>query len=381
MMDFSWSDEVLGLAEQVIQFAQTELPSDVLANDRRCEFAIENWQRCADQGIMGWSVPKQYGGAGYDARTTVRLLEAFGYGCKDSGLAFAINSQIWSVQPAILKFGTEEQIQKYIAQLLSGRRGAFGITEADSGSDSFALKTSATRVEDGYVLNGVKKYVTLAPVADLAVVFANTNPDVGRWGVTAFIVERGAGGFSTTDTQPKMGLRSTPFGDMTFDNCFVHESQRLGPEGAGSSIFTTAMNSERGYIFASQLGAMQRQLEQTIEYTKQRKQFGNPIGKNQAVSHRIADMKLRHELARLILYKVAWLDDQGMPASMEASLAKLYISEMLVESSLDAIRNQGARGYLSENGIERDLRDSVGGLIYSGTSDIQRNIISRLLGL
>jgi alkylation response protein AidB-like acyl-CoA dehydrogenase len=380
-MDFSWSDETLSQVERVIKFAQTELSGDVRENDHNCEFARENWQRCADYGIMGWSVPKKFGGAGYDARTTVRLLEAFGYGCHDSGLAFAINSQMWSVQPAILKFGSEDQIRKYMPPLLSGRCGAFGITEADSGSDTFALKATATPVDGGYMLNGTKKYVTLAPKADIAVMFANSNPAVGRWGVTAFIVERGTVGFRTTDTQPKMGLRSTPIGDMIFEDCFVPESQRLGPAGAGNSIFTTAMNSERGYIFAGQLGAMERQLDQSIEYVKQRQQFGHAISKNQAVSHRIADMKLRHELARLILYKVAWMDDQGQSASMAASLAKLHLSEMFVESSLDAIRNHGARGYMSEFGVERDLRDSVGGLIYSGTSDIQRNIIAGLLGL
>ena len=178
-----------------------------------------------------------------------------------------------------------------------------------------------------------------------------------------------------------MGLRTTPFGDLILEDCFVPDDQRLGPDGAGYSIFTTAMHSERGFIFASPLGAMERQLEQSIEQAKSRQQFGQPIGKFQAVSHRIADMKLRHEFARLILYKVAWLDDIGEPTPMDSSLAKLLLSELLVESSLDSIRNHGVRGYISEFGIERDLRDSIGGLIYSGTSDIQRNIIAGLLGL
>ncbi len=380
-MDFSWSDETLRQVKDVIRFAQNELPCDVHANDHNCKFARENWQRCADFGIMGWSVPKTFGGAGYDARTTVRLLEAFGYGCEDSGLAYAISSQMLSIQSAIIKVGSEEQIARFLSPLLSGCCGAFGITEAESGSDTFSMKTTAQRVKGGYVLNGIKKFVTLAPEADIAVVFANANLSVGRWGVTAFIVERGTEGFRATESQPKMGLRTTPFGDLILEDCFVPDDQRLGPDGAGYSIFTTAMHSERGFIFASPLGAMERQLEQSIEQAKSRQQFGQPIGKFQAVSHRIADMKLRHEFARLILYKVAWLDDIGEPTPMDSSLAKLLLSELLVESSLDSIRNHGVRGYISEFGIERDLRDSIGGLIYSGTSDIQRNIIAGLLGL
>ena len=170
-------------------------------------------------------------------------------------------------------------------------------------------------------------------------------------------------------------------GDLILEDCWVPAENRLGPVGAGVSLFTTAMESERGYIFASQIGAMERQLENTIRYARERKAFGQSIGKFQSVSNRIADMKLRLELARMLLYKVAWLETMGKPLMLEAALAKLYLSETFVDSSLDAIRVHGARGYVTEFEIERDLRDSVGGLIYSGTSDIQRNIVAGLLGL
>lgn len=380
-MDFSWNNETLEKVEAMIQFAKNELTGDHCANDHECHFHRENWDKCAKFGLHGLSVPKEYGGQGEDALTLVRLLEAFGYGCVDTGLAYAISSQMLSIQTAIQHFGNEEQIHKFLAPLIGGKCGAFGITELESGSDTFSLQARAEKVDGGYVVNAHKKFITLAPQADIAVVFANTNPDVGRWGVTAFLVERGAEGFSTTETQPKMGMRTTPIGDMIFKDCFVPEENRLGAEGAGHSIFTTAMNYERAYIMATQLGAMKRQLETSIEFAKTRKQFQKPIGKFQAVSHRIANMKLRLEMAQLILYKVAWLETQGKPALMEASLAKLYMSEAFVESSIDSITNHGARGYLTEYEIERDLRDSIGGLIYSGTSDIQRNIIASLLEL
>ncbi|MEM9775054.1 MAG: acyl-CoA dehydrogenase family protein, partial [Chloroflexota bacterium] len=236
-------------------------------------------------------------------------------------------------------------------------------------------------VEGGYVINGRKSYITLAPVCDACVVFANINPELGRWGITAFIVERGTKGFSTSPVRDKMGMRTTPMGDLIFEDCFVPEENRLGPEGAGVSLFTTAMESERGYIFASQVGRLEHQLECAIEYANARQSFGQSIGKFQSISNRIADMKLRLELGKMVMYKVAWLEQNEMPLLMEAAMAKLYLSEIFVESSMDNIRIHGAKGYVTEFEIERDLRDGVGGLIYSGTSDVQRNIIARLLGL
>jgi alkylation response protein AidB-like acyl-CoA dehydrogenase len=380
-MDFSWDKETLSEVEDVIQFAQNELEDNGAKDDLELRFSRENWKKCADYGVLGWAVPKKYGGQGKNTLVTARLLEALGYGCKDNGLTYSMNSQMWSTQTAILKFGTEDQIKKYLTPLINGKFGAFGITEEASGSDTFSLEMTAEKTKGGYILNGNKKYITLAPVADIAVVFAKTDPSVGRWGVSVFIVERSNKGFTTSETKAKMGLRTTPIGDMYFKDCFVEESCLLGPEGAGNSIFTNAMNSERGYILASQLGALERQLEESLKYSKSRKQFGKPIGQFQSVSNRIADMKMSLEMARLILYKVAWMDAQGIPATMEASISKLYVSEVLVKSSIDAIRVHGVKGYLSEYEVEKELRDNIGGLIYSGTSDIQRNIIAKLLGL
>lgn len=382
-MDFNWTDDQLTRYDEMVRFAREKLRNESLI-DREVanEFDPELWRRCAEFGVLGLNIPETYGGRGYDSRTTVFLMEALGYGCVDNGLPFALNSQMWSVQPAILKFGSEEQKRRFLPELCRGAKiGAFGITEPESGSDSYAMRTRAERVDGGYVLNGTKSYITLAPVCDLAVVFATVDPDLGRWGITAFVVERGAEGFTASDVRDKMGMRTTPMGDLVFDDCFVPESSRLGPEGGGVSLFTTAMESERGYIFASQLGRMKRQLEEAVERARTRTAFDQPIGKFQSVANRIADMRLRLETTQLLLYKVAWLDDEEQPLLLEAALAKLHLSECFVASSLDLIRLFGAEGYVTEFGIERDLRDGVGGLIYSGTSDIQRQIVARLLGL
>lgn len=381
-MDFSWTEEQIQRKRDAIAFAEEHLNDNLIERNRDGVWSWEAWQKSADYGILGLAVPEAYGGSNTDVMTTILIMEGIGYGCRENGLPFALNSQMWSVQPAIQKFGSEALKQRYLPKMVAGEWvGAFGITEPETGSDSYAMETRAEKVGDGYLLNGCKAYVTFAPIAQLAVIFAVTNPEHGRWGISAFLVERGTAGFRTTPVEEKMGLRTTPFGKLIFEDCLVPQENRLGPEGGGISIFSTAMESERSYIFASQLGRMERQLDESIAYAQKRKAFGQPISKFQSVSNRIVDMKLRLETARMLLYKVAWLEQQGKPLLMEAAMAKLYLSECFVESSLDALRTHGAKGYATEFEVERDLRDSIGGLIYSGTSDVQRNIIARLLGL
>jgi alkylation response protein AidB-like acyl-CoA dehydrogenase len=382
-MDFGWTDEQLARRDAARDFARRELADDTLeARDREGRFAPELWARCARFGVLGLSVPSEYGGAEADLPTAMLAMEGLGEGCPDNGLTFALNAQLWTVQRPIARFGTDEQKQRYLPGLCNGTLlGAHALTEAEAGSDAFSLTMRAERCADGYVLNGTKCLVTLAPIADVALVFASTNPAVGKWGITAFVVERSTPGVRASPTQHKMGLRTVPIGSLSFENCVVPESARLGPEGAGVSIATHSLEVERCCILASQLGAMERQLQRAIAHARSRRQFGQPIGKFQSVSNRVADMKLRIETARLLLYKVAWLVERGQPAMLEAALLKLYLSEAFVESGLDAVRIHGGSGYLTETGVERDLRDAVGGVLYAGTSDIQRNIIARLLGL
>jgi alkylation response protein AidB-like acyl-CoA dehydrogenase len=379
-VDFSWTEEQLALKAGAAEFARRELSRDVAG--REGAFSRELWVKCAEFGVQGSFVPEEYGGLGNDLLTTMLIMEGLGFGGRDNGLLFAINAQMWSVEHPLLVAGSEEQKRRYLPGLCRGELiGAHGMTEPDSGSDAYSLRTTAVRHHDGYVLNGTKTLVTNAPVADLAVVFARTGQEAGRWGVTAFVVEKGTPGFAVSGDIHKMGLRTSPMGELVLTDCFVPAANRLGPEGAGASLFESSMECERSSILGSCLGAMERQLETAARYARDRRQFGQPIGKFQAVSSRLADMRVRLEASRLLLYKVAWLKQSGRSAALEAAVAKLFISESFVQSSLDAIRVHGGYGYLTELEVERDLRDAVGSTLYSGTSDIQRNVIARLSGL
>ena len=383
-MNFSWTKEQLAFKNEVIEFANKEFSESFVERDKNCSFSREDWQKCADFGIQGLAAPKEYNRwkKDIDILSATLAMEGLGYGCQDNGLPFALNAQMWTVQLPIAQFGTDAQKKEYLTALSSGRWiGAHALTEPNAGSDVFSMQTTATKVKDGYLLNGSKCLITLAPVADMVLVFATTNPKLGRWGLTAFLVKKDSKGFSTSENKEKMGLRTVPIGDMTFQDCFVSEDDRLGKEGAGWSITNHSLEHDRCSILASQLGAMERQLEKSIDFVKNRKQFGQAVGDFQSVSNRIANMKLRLETSRLLLYKVAWLKSEGKSAMLEAALLKLQLSENFVDSSMDAIRNHGGSGYLSENEIERNLRDAIGGVIYAGTSDIQRNIVAKLLGL
>jgi len=381
-MDFSWSEEQLSLKNAVIKFAKKELNDDVINRDRHSTFSWEGWKKCAEFGIQGLPIPLEYGGGGSDILTTTLVMEGLGYGCSDKGLIFSINAQMWTCEMPILSFGTEEQKQRYLPKLCKGEYiGANAITEPDSGSDSFSLRTKAELKGDHYVINGTKIFSTNGDIADLIVTFATVDRAKGFMGVTGFLVEKETSGFSVSKKIEKMGLRTSPFCELVFEDCAVPIKNRLGKEGGGSAIFNSSMEWERSCILASALGAMERQLEVCIKYAKDRKQFGKSIGKFQSVSNKIADMKIRLETSRLLLYRVAWLKKMGKKAIMDAAIAKIYLSESFIQSSLDAIQIHGAYGYTTEFEIERDLRDSIGGTIYSGTTEIQKLIIANYLGL
>jgi alkylation response protein AidB-like acyl-CoA dehydrogenase len=381
-MNLSWTEDQEARYAECVAFAQEHLNTGLRERDASGTFDMDLWRKAAGFGVLGWWVPREFGGGGLGVVTTIRMLEGIGYGCRDNALTLGLNGQMWSVQEPLLRFGSEEQKRRYLPRLCSGEiLAAHGMTEPDSGSNAFGLTTTAERVEGGYILNGHKVYIGLAPVAGLSLVFANTNPDVGRWGISAFLVESGFQGITASQPAAKMGLRTAPLGELHLEDCFVPEGNRLGPEGVGVSVFNNSMDWERGFIFASHVGSMARQLDDCIAFAKERRVFDQPIGKFQAVSNRIAEMRLRLETSRLLLYKVAWMKDNDKPAMMEAAMAKLHIGEAFAANSLDAMRIHGGRGYLSEFEVERDVRDALGGVIYSGTSDIQRNIIAQTLGV
>jgi alkylation response protein AidB-like acyl-CoA dehydrogenase len=381
-VDFSLTADQRDLVEAATTFAQRELNQDLAKRDDAGEFPRAAWQACAKFGIQGLPVPAELGGAGSDVLTTTLVMEALGYGCRDNGLLFSLNAQMWSVELPLVIFGAAAQQQAYLPGLVSGEIiGGHAMTEPGSGSDALHMRASAERRDDHYLLNGAKQYITNAPVADVFLVYASVRGRPGLAGLSAFLVEAGTPGLVISSSFEKMGLRTSPMGEIALSDCLVPAENRLGPEGAGMAIFNSSMEWERACLFASAVGAMRRQLDACVEYASSREQFGQPIGKFQSVADKLADMYVRLEAAKLLIYRVAWLKQQGRSAPAEAAAAKLFTSEAWVRSSRDAIQTHGAFGYLKEAGIERDLRDALAGTIYSGTSEIQRVILARMLGL
>lgn len=381
-MDFSLSQEQIEFKKSVIKFARNELGGDMRAREKAGEFFREGWDKAAEFGIQALPIPDEYGGLGEDIVTCMLAMQALGYACNDSGLLFTLNSHMWTCEIPILYFGSDEQKKEYLPKMAAGTIiGGHAMSEPGAGSDAYSLRTSAVKKGDRYVLNGAKTFISNAPIADMLLVFATTNPKRGWAGVTGFLVPTDTPGMEISKPLDKMGLKTSPTGEISLEDCEVPDTAILGKLGQGSAIFNAEMEWERSCLFAGHLGAMERQLETCIQYAKDREQFGQPIASFQAISHKLADMRVRIELGELMLHKVAWLKSQGKRANMESAIAKLFVSESYVASSLEAIQIHGGYGFMAEYEVERDLRDAVGGKLYSGTSEIQRNIIARLLGV
>jgi len=382
-MDFDLTAEQRALKRDTIAFARAELGSRVAEDDRQSRFPIEDWRKCADFGVLGWPVPVEYGGRGLDPLSTMIALEALGYGCVDNGLVFAVNNHLWGCAIYLLLHGSAEQKDRFLKPMCQGSLiGAQALSEPEAGSDVLSLRTVAERDGDRYLLRGTKWFVSNGPEADVFVVLARTG---GRGGpqneLSAFLVTADLPGVKKVRDFAKLGLRTTPMGEIEFDDVPVPAANLIGREGAGYPIFTSTIEWERSFMFASQVGAMQRLLETSLEHAGSRRQFGRTIGSFQAVAHQIAEMKIRLELARLILYRVGWLKREGRLALLDATIAKIFVTEGLVQTALAAVEIHGARGYLTDLGLERELRDALGGPIYAGTSSVQRGILAELLGL
>jgi len=382
-MDFSFSDEQRLLRDQIVRFAKNELSPGAAERDEAHAFPRELWLKCGEMGLQGMPVPEAYGGSNLDALSTAIGLEALGYGCEDGGLVFAVCAHLLACVVPIWKHASEEQKQRYLPKLCSGQLIAVNaMTEPESGSDAFAMKTRARPDGDDFIIDGVKIFSSNGPVADLAVLYAKTDPDKGYiGGVTAFLVETGTPGFSKGQSFKKMGLRSCSIGELVFDNVRLPKSAVLGSVGGGGPIFNQSMEWERTCLVAAHVGKMERLLEKAVEYAQTRKSFGQRIGQFQAVSHRIADMKVRLEAARLLAYRTATRLETSKMVGLDAAITKLFVSESLLETAMDTVRVFGGYGIMTEYGVERALRDSVPGTLYSGTNDMQRNIIARWLGL
>ena len=381
-MEFSLSAEQRELKEAAAEFARAKLNEDLAKREESGEFPLGGWQACAQFGIQGLPIPAVLGGAGSDILTTVLVMEALGYGCQDNGLISSLNAQIWSLELPLVKFGTSAQQRAYLPRLVSGELiGMRAVSDLDSSCDALSMLMHAERRGDDYLLNGAKLYITDAPAADVMLVFASHPGEAELADVSVFLVDKGTPGFTVSRNPEKMHSESSPMCEVVLTDCLVPAGNRLGQEGAGLDIFNSSMELERSCRLASALGAMQRQLETCVGYAQARKQFGRAIGKFQNVADRVADMYLRLEAARLLVYRAAWLSQQGKLTMAEAAAAKLFTSEAWVQSNLDSIQIHGGYGYTKEAGIERDMRDAIASTIHSGAAGIQRAALSGMLGL
>ncbi len=377
-MRFDWTPEQEAAYDETLAAVRDRFPHPI--HDRH--FNRKEWQTLGDLGLLGLSIPAAYGGGGLGALDTARQVEALGRGCADTGIVFAASAHLFACAMPLVTFATAEARARFLPGLASGELIAGNaMTEDEAGSDVSRLATAATPTTGGFVLNGTKSFVTNGPVCDVLVTYATTDPHAGHLGVTGFVVPRTAEGVRTGEPFAKMGLSSVPAGAVTFEDCFVPDAHVLGAPGQGSAVFQHSMGWERACLFAGYLGLLDRMQERAVEHARTRRQFGAPIGDNQAVSHTLADMKVRLESARLLLYRACWEMDTGTQSVLNVALSKLAVSEAALAGALDTVRIFGARGYLRDAGIEQLLRDTVPATVFSGTSDIQRMIIARSMGL
>ena len=379
-MDFEWSFEQKTFKESMRKFAEKEVSPGIIERDKKGEFNWEAWKKAGEFGILGLPIPEKYGGGGTDIMTMMAGMEGFGLGCRDAGFYLSLAAHIVIGEIPIWKFGSEEQKLKYLPKMCNGEWiGAYGLSEPDAGSDALSLRTKAVKKGNHYILNGTKMFITNGPIANVVVVFATVDRSKGAKGITAFIVEKDFPGFSVSREIEKMGQRTSPTGELIFEDCIVPVENCLGEEGQGVSILYESLEWERACLLAGSIGQVEFELDRCIKYANERVQFGRPIGQFQLIQERLANMKWRLEASRLLVYRAGWMKQKGIPARTEAAIAKLAISETRVANALDAVQIHGGYGYMREFEVERILRDSIAATIGAGSTEIQKITIARQL--
>ncbi len=375
-MDFALNDEQRLIRETARSFTDKEIVPVAGKNAREHHFDVELVRKIADQGYLGAIVPREYGGAGLDYVSYGLVVEEIGRGC--SAMRTVISVQTSLVCSAILKWGTEEQKQRYLPKLCSGEwLGCFGLTEPDTGSDAADQKTRARRTDDGWVLSGNKMWISLGNHAKLALIFAQTDPEKKHRGLACFLVPTDTPGFSTQEIHGKMGLHGSDTASIALDDVEVPDSALMGEVGDGFKIAMSALDSGRYSVAAGCVGVCQGSLDHSVAYAKERRQFGRPIASFQLVQAMIADMRVQTDAARLLVFRAGVLKDQGKPSTTETSIAKLYATEAAQNCSHLAIQVHGGSGYVDDHPVERYFRDVRVTTLYEGTSQIQKLIIGR----
>ncbi|ERN51955.1 acyl-CoA dehydrogenase [Alkalihalophilus marmarensis] len=377
-MNLRFTEEQEMMRKMVRDFAQEQITPFIEEMEENETFPREIVNKMGELGLMGIPIPEEYGGAGMDFTSYIIAINELSKVSATVGVILSVHTSV-GTNP-ILYFGTEEQKQKYVPKLASGEYlGAFGLTEPGAGSDAGSLKTTAKKVGNEYILNGSKVFITNGGEADVYIVFASTDSQLGTKGISAFIVDKDTPGFSVGKKEKKMGLHGSNTTELTFEDARVSEENLLGQEGEGFKIAMSNLDAGRIGIAAQSLGIAEAALEAAVGYAKERKQFGKPIGHQQGLGFKLADMATKVEGSRLLVYRAAKLRELGKKSGMEASMAKLFASRTAVEVSIEAVQVYGGYGYTKDYPVERYFRDAKICEIYEGTSEIQRIVIGKHL--
>jgi L-prolyl-PCP dehydrogenase len=376
-----WNEEQRAFRAAIEELGPA-LDEDHLERDANGEFAEAAWKRLRETGLLGLPFGEQQGGLGKDLLTTMYVLEGLGYACRDGGFSFSVSTHMVSTGVPLQRFGSAELKERYLPRICDGTIiGAHAITEPSGGSDVMAMRTTAVRDGDDYVLNGSKSFVSNGPMADVMVVYARTGKQGSPAALTAFLVDRDTPGFTVGKPVSKMGLRTAPLSELFFDDCRVPAANVIGSPGSGFLIMDHVMKWEILCSFIINVGEMQHRLERCIEYARSRVQFGQQIGSFQSVANKIVEMRIAADNSRKWLYDTAAKLQRGEDVTVDLAISKLIASEGNINSALAAIQVFGGYGYTTEYGLEKDLRNAVAGTIYSGTSEVQRQRIASTIGL
>ncbi|AZV49728.1 acyl-CoA dehydrogenase AcdA [Bacillus halotolerans] len=377
-MNFSLTEEHEMIRKLVRDFAKHEVAPTAAERDEQERFDRDLFREMADLGLTGIPWPEAYGGIGSDYLAYVIAVEELSKVCASTGVTLSAHISLcgWP----LFAFGTEEQKAAYLTQLALGQKiGAFALTEAGSGSDAGGMKTTAERIGDDYVLNGSKVFITNGGAADIYIVFAVTNAEKKKKGISAFIVEKDFEGFLTGKKEKKLGIRSSPTTEIIFEDCVVPAENRLGEEGEGFKIAMKTLDGGRNGIAAQAVGIAQGALDAALQYAKERKQFGKSIAEQQGIAFKLADMATMIEASRLLTYQAAWLESSGLPYGKASAMSKLLAGDTAMKVTTEAVQIFGGYGYTKDYPVERYMRDAKITQIYEGTQEIQRLVISRML--
>jgi alkylation response protein AidB-like acyl-CoA dehydrogenase len=377
-MDFDLTDEQRLIKETAREFTDKEIVQQTRENARNHHFDLELVKKIAEQGYLGAIVPSEYGGAGLDYVSYGLIVEEIGRG--DSAIRTVISVQTSLVCSAILKWGTDEQKHAYLPKLCSGEwLGCFGLTEPDTGSDAANQRTRARKTDTGWVINGAKMWISMGNYAKVALIFAQTDPELGYKGLACFLVDTDQPGYKAQTIEHKMGLHASDTASIALEDVEVSDEQMLGGVGDGFRVAMSALDSGRYSVAAGCVGICQGCVEESVSYAKQREQFGRPIASFQLVQAMIADMVLKTDASRMLVWRAGWLKDKGRPNTLETSIAKLHATEASLECANLAIQVHGGAGYVDDHPVERYFRDARVTTLYEGTSQIQKLIIGRAM--